>query len=105
MDLGLKNKTALVTGGSRGLGFATARLLAQEGPLHPVRLEEGVGRGVADVRVDSAMLPELLHIGHRDSRIPATTTHLGNLLRFSPGEHCTRSRRLAQGVAVVARGG
>ncbi|HQN42534.1 MAG TPA: SDR family oxidoreductase [Anaerolineaceae bacterium] len=31
MDLGLKNKIALVTGASRGLGFATARLLAQEG--------------------------------------------------------------------------
>jgi 3-oxoacyl-[acyl-carrier protein] reductase len=31
MDLGLKGKTALVTGASRGLGFATALLLAQEG--------------------------------------------------------------------------
>jgi 3-oxoacyl-[acyl-carrier protein] reductase len=31
MDLGLKDKTALVTGASRGLGFATARLLALEG--------------------------------------------------------------------------
>jgi 3-oxoacyl-[acyl-carrier protein] reductase len=31
MDLGLKNKTALVTGASRGLGFAVALGLAQEG--------------------------------------------------------------------------
>jgi len=31
MDLGLKNKRALVTGASRGLGFATARALALEG--------------------------------------------------------------------------
>jgi 3-oxoacyl-[acyl-carrier protein] reductase len=31
MDLGLKDKRALVTGASRGLGFATARLLAREG--------------------------------------------------------------------------
>jgi len=31
MDLGLKNKTALVTGASRGLGFATALTLAREG--------------------------------------------------------------------------
>jgi 3-oxoacyl-[acyl-carrier protein] reductase len=31
MDLGLKNKTALVTGSSRGLGYATALLLAREG--------------------------------------------------------------------------
>jgi 3-oxoacyl-[acyl-carrier protein] reductase len=31
MDLGLKGKIALVTGASRGLGFATAKILAQEG--------------------------------------------------------------------------
>jgi 3-oxoacyl-[acyl-carrier protein] reductase len=31
MDLGLKGKRALVTGSSRGLGFATARLLSEEG--------------------------------------------------------------------------
>jgi 3-oxoacyl-[acyl-carrier protein] reductase len=31
MDLGLKNKVALVTGSSRGLGYAAAYLLAKEG--------------------------------------------------------------------------
>jgi NAD(P)-dependent dehydrogenase (short-subunit alcohol dehydrogenase family) len=31
MDLGLKGKIALLTGASRGLGFATAKILAQEG--------------------------------------------------------------------------
>ena len=31
MDLGLSGKKAIVTGGKRGLGFATATLLAQEG--------------------------------------------------------------------------
>ncbi len=33
MDLQLKGKIALVTGASRGLGFAVARLLSQEGAL------------------------------------------------------------------------
>jgi 3-oxoacyl-[acyl-carrier protein] reductase len=33
MDLGLKSKRALVTGASRGLGFATARQLSLEGAL------------------------------------------------------------------------
>src|SRR5574338_1192899 len=31
MDLGLKGKAVLITGSSRGLGFATASLLAREG--------------------------------------------------------------------------
>lgn len=31
MDLGLKNKIAIITGGSAGIGLATARLLLQEG--------------------------------------------------------------------------
>ena len=31
MDLGLKDKTALVTGGSKGIGRAAARALAAEG--------------------------------------------------------------------------
>jgi 3-oxoacyl-[acyl-carrier protein] reductase len=31
MDLGLNGKVALLTGASRGLGFATAKILAQEG--------------------------------------------------------------------------
>jgi len=31
MDLGLRNRVAIVTGGSRGLGFATARALAADG--------------------------------------------------------------------------
>src|SRR5450759_5425340 len=31
MNLGLKNKNALITGGSQGIGFAIAKALAEEG--------------------------------------------------------------------------
>ncbi len=50
MDLGLYGKVALVTGASRGLGFATARKLAMEGcrvainSRDPRRLAEAAGR-------------------------------------------------------------
>lgn len=49
MDLGLAGLKALVTGGSRGLGFATARLLVKEGALVAInsRSEESC-RGAAD---------------------------------------------------------
>lgn len=52
MDLGLKGKSALVTGSSRGLGFATARLLAQEGANVAVnsRSPEKVSQAVEKIR-------------------------------------------------------
>ncbi|WP_417513815.1 short-chain dehydrogenase/reductase [Minwuia sp.] len=40
MDLNLKNKTVLITGGSRGIGFACAEVFAQEGAnLHLVSID------------------------------------------------------------------
>ncbi|HEX9260055.1 MAG TPA: SDR family oxidoreductase [Acidimicrobiales bacterium] len=48
MDLGLKGKRAIVTGGKRGLGFAIADTLAQEGADVAIcaRDEEGVNAAV-----------------------------------------------------------
>lgn len=48
MDLGLKDATAVVVGGGRGMGFATARCLAQDGARVAV-----VGR-TPDVVADAA---------------------------------------------------
>ena len=49
MDLGLQGKRAIVTGGKRGLGYATAELLAKEGCDVAIcaRDEEGVNAAVA----------------------------------------------------------
>ena len=47
MDLGLKGKRALVASSSRGLGYATARLLAQEGCQVVINSRDAAGVGQA----------------------------------------------------------
>ena len=49
MDLGLKNKKAVICGGSKGLGFASAEALAKEGAaLYLVSREEGALKTAAE---------------------------------------------------------
>lgn len=51
MDLGLKGKTALVTGASQGIGLETARLLAQEGVdvVISARRQDVLAEAAADI--------------------------------------------------------
>lgn len=53
MDLGLGGAAAVVVGGSRGMGFASAQCLAQEGARVAV-----AGRSRADVERAAANLSE-----------------------------------------------
>ena len=55
MDLGLKGKVAIVTGGSRGLGFAAAAALAAEGAnvLVCARGEDALKRAAASLQSGS----------------------------------------------------
>ncbi|MGW4235240.1 SDR family NAD(P)-dependent oxidoreductase, partial [Streptomyces sp. NPDC004980] len=59
MDLGLRDAATVVVGGSRGMGLATARCLAQEGARVAV-----VGRSAADVEAAAA---ELVRSGSADA--------------------------------------
>src|SRR3984885_1592770 len=51
MELGLAGKTALITGGSKGIGLETARALAREGVkvLICARREQGLGYAARDI--------------------------------------------------------
>jgi 3-oxoacyl-[acyl-carrier protein] reductase len=64
MDLGLTGKAAIVTGGSRGLGFAAAQALAVEG-AHVVicaRGEDALKRAAGDLQKSAASGARVVHV-------------------------------------------
>ena len=74
MDLGLQGKTAMITGGSRGLGRRIAEALAREGCAIALcaRDEEQLSRTVG----------ELAGLGYRAQGTPADVTDLAQAERF-----------------------
>ncbi|WP_159884946.1 SDR family NAD(P)-dependent oxidoreductase [Paenibacillus puerhi] len=59
MELGLQNKRAIVTGGSKGIGLATARTLASEGARVAIvaRDEEGLKQAAGLIREQTGQEP------------------------------------------------
>jgi 3-oxoacyl-[acyl-carrier protein] reductase len=57
MDLQLKNKRALVTGASRGLGFATAKLLAAEGANVAINSRDAAKLAAAAESIGAIAIP------------------------------------------------
>ena len=86
MDLGLRGKIAIVTGGSKGIGKATALALAQEGADVSIcargvedledaaaEIRAKTGRKVVAVRADMSELKDIQHL------VSSTTSELGGV--------------------------
>ncbi len=57
MDLGLHGRRALITGGSRGIGFAVAEALAAEGAAVGLLARDAAGLAAAAGRLESRGVP------------------------------------------------
>ena len=57
MDLGLRGKRVLITGGSRGIGFAVAQALAAEGAAVGLVARDPEGLAAAAARLDTSGAP------------------------------------------------
>ena len=71
MDLGLKNKVALVAGASKGLGFAVAKALAAEGASVSISSRDGNAIAAAAKRIEqdtgAKVLPMAVDVRDRDA--------------------------------------
>ena len=71
MDLNLNNKIALITGASRGLGFATARALAIEGCQVAINSRDADNLDVAMKKIAAQTESTV-----RSSVVPADTSRI-----------------------------
>ena len=80
MDLGLNGKRALVTGASRGLGFATARVLAAEGVRVVLNSRDEIKLKAAAEKIGAlAVAADITESGAAERIIAETVEKLGGL--------------------------
>jgi 3-oxoacyl-[acyl-carrier protein] reductase len=84
MDLGLKNKVAIVGGGSDGIGYGIARALAGEGAKLAIfaRREAGLARAVESLGTHAEILPIAADCRNAEDCarvIETTATHFGGI--------------------------
>ena len=80
MDLQLKNKHALITGASRGLGFATAKLLAAEGATVAINSRDAAKLAAAAESIGAIAIPaDLLEPDSPGKIVEEAVAKLGGL--------------------------
>jgi 3-oxoacyl-[acyl-carrier protein] reductase len=84
MDLGLEGQVALITGGSRGIGFASAKLLREEGCKLGIvaRSQEGVDEAVSELgRGDNilGMTGDMAHTDDAEGVVADTLERFGHI--------------------------
>jgi 3-oxoacyl-[acyl-carrier protein] reductase len=86
MDLGLKDKRALVTGASRGLGYAAARLLAAEGCAVAINSRDAEASTAAAMKITAetgskavGLAGDMLDPSVPDDLVAAAASTLGGL--------------------------
>ena len=79
MDLGLQSKTVLVTGGSKGIGFACARLFVSEGPRVGItsRSSANIERACAELGGVLGFAADLTSVDEAAAMVESLESRLG----------------------------